>query len=187
MPTEEALRQQAQDEEKYYDMLYSFTQSMVAANDMAADGCETKLIAKRLQRAAEAFYLLCKTDTVKAKKVGRPKKQAEPKQPEPEPLPENFIKEENGWGLCPVCRRKMFKVTGTTKLVNFPAYCKSCRSDYVVSWWNVDNKDIEYTRHVDNRHFIDRRDIRSRGLQGSGLHTYQRTGTSATERVAMQL
>ncbi len=191
MNSEENVMQQARDEEKYYDMLYNFTQSMVAANDMALDGYDMKSIARKLQRSAEAFYLLCKTDVVQAKKAGRPKKQTEPKEPEkspdPEPLPENFIKDENGWGLCPVCRKKMLKLTSTTKLVNFPAYCKACRSDYVVSWWNVENKEIAYTRYVNNRHFIDRRDIRSKGMQGTGVGTFQHTRTSATERVAMQL
>lgn len=119
------------------------------------------------------------------------KKQAEPKDPEkspePEPLPENFIKDENGWGLCPVCRKKILKLTSTTKLVNFPAYCKACKSEYVVSWWNVENKDIAYTRYVNNKHFIDRRNIRSKGMQWTGVGTFQHTRTSATERVAMQL
>ena len=86
-----------------------------------------------------------------------------------------------------MCRKKMLKLTSTTKLINFPAYCKSCRTDYMVSWWNVDNKDIAYTRYVNNKRYINREDIRSYAMRGTGLGSFLSTNTSATERVAMEL
>ena len=106
---------------------------------------------------------------------------------DPEPLPDNFIREENGWGLCPVCRKKILKLTSTTKLINFPAYCKSCKVDYMVSWWNIENKDIAYTRYVNNKHYINRADIRSYAMRGTGVNKFLNTNTSSTERVALNL
>lgn len=184
----------AQNEEQYYDVLYNFAQVAVKANDMALDGYTPKQIAKKLRKASDAFVLLAGANDVK--KTG-PKKKTEPEekpaqvvpeQPvEPEPLPDNFARDENGWLLCPVCRRKLLKLTSTTKIVNCPVYCKSCKADYVLSWWNVENKDIVYTRYVNNKHYIDRADIRSKGMQGTGVQSFLNTGTSATERVAMAL
>ena len=190
MPNIEETDRIAQDETQYYDMLYNFAQVAIKANDMALDGYSTNQIAKKLQKSAEAFYLLCKADLkenviVHKEKIEKDEKKQEVK--EPEPLPDNFIKEDNGWGLCPICRKKMVKLTSETKLVNFPAYCKACKSDYVVSWWNVENKDIAYTRYVNNKHFIDRKYIRSNAMKGTGVNSYLRTNTSATERVAMNL
>lgn len=190
MPNIEETDRIAQDETQYYDMLYNFAQVAIKANDMALDGYSTNQIAKKLQKSAEAFYLLCKADLKENAIVHKEKRKQEQKKSEvkePEPLPDNFIKEDNGWGLCPICRKKMVKLTSETKLVNFPAYCKACKSDYVVSWWNVENKDIAYTRYVNNKHFIDRKDIRSNAMKGTGVNSYLRTNTSATERVAMNL
>lgn len=190
----------AKEDERYYDTLYNFANVAIKANDMAMDGYSTNQIAKRLQKSAEAFFLLCKMDKVEVKKKDEKKKapdqieekpqeeaQTTPVQQDPEPLPDNFIREENGWGLCPMCRKKMLKLTSTTKLINFPAYCKECRTDYMVSWWNVDNKDIAYTRYVNNKRYINREDIRSYAMRGTGLGSFLNTNTSATERVAMEL
>ena len=144
----------------YFDTLYNFAQVAISANDMALDGYSIKKIAQKLQKSAEAFYLLCKPDEVKPRK--KPKKK-EPERviekmqqmPEPEPLPENFARDENGWLLCPV--------------------------------WNIENKEIAYTRYVNNKHFIDRKDIRNSGMQRTGVSEFIRTHTSATERVAINL
>lgn len=176
----------------YFDTLYNFAQVAISANDMALDGYSIKKIAQKLQKSAEAFYLLCKPDEVKPRK--KPKKK-EPERviekmqqmPEPEPLPENFARDENGWLLCPVCRKKLLKLTSTTKIVNCPVYCKSCKTEYLMSWWNIENKEIAYTRYVNNKHFIDRKDIRNSGMQRTGVSEFIRTHTSATERVAMNV
>lgn len=187
----------AKDEEKYFDMLYNFAQVAVKANDMALDGYTPKQIAKKLKKASDAFVLLAKLDEVKKtkskKKAGSEDPEEKPaqvvsEQPvEPEPLPDNFARDEKGWLLCPVCRKKLLKLTSTTKIVNCPVFCKACKAEYVLSWWNVENKDIVYTRYVNNRHYIDRADIRSKGMQGTGVQSFLNTGTSATERVAMAL
>lgn len=178
----------------YFDTLYNFAQVAISANDMALNGYAPKQIAKKLQQSAEAFLLLCKTENVvpeKVKKPGRPKKAEvepeQPKEPEPEPLPENFARDENGWLLCPVCRKKLLKLTSTTKIVNCPVYCKSCKTEYLMSWWNIENKEIAYTRYVNNKHFIDRKDICNSGMQRTGVSEFIRTHTSATERVAINL
>ena len=89
--------------------------------------------------------------------------------------------------MCPVCRKKIIKLTSTTKLIDFPAYCKSFKAEYIVSWWNVESKDIEYTRYVNNTHYVDRRNIRNDGMKGTGVKHFMNTRTSATERVAMKL
>ena len=184
----------AQNEEQYYDVLYNFAQVVVKANDMALDGYTPKQIVKKLRKASDAFVLLAGVNDVK--KPGPPKKaepeekpaQVIPEQPvEPEPLPDNFARDEKGWLLCPVCRKKLLKLTSTTKIVNCPVFCKACKAEYMLSWWNVENKDIVYTRYVNNRHYIDRADIRSKGMQGTGVQSFLNTGTSATERVAMAL
>lgn len=54
-------------------------------------------------------------------------------------LPDNFIRNVNGWGVCPECGRKIMKLANTTVIVNFPAYCKSCKREVVVSWWDAEN------------------------------------------------
>ena len=193
MPSVEETERIARDDMQYYEMLYNFAQVTIRANDMALDGYSTDQIAQKLQQSAEAFFLLCKTDSVGVKQEKRGQKQKEQQpapenvRPEPEPLPNNFLKDDNGWGLCPICRKKILKLTSTTKLVNFPAYCKSCKMEHLVSWWNVENKEIAYTRYVNNKHYIDKRDIRSHGMKGTGVQTFLSTGTSSTERVAMQL
>lgn len=194
-----------QEELKYYDVLYDFASVVVRLNEQALDGETKKNIEKKICRLIPAFTTLCgmdengKIDISKveaAKKPGR-KPKSESVQPqnatqelpkeEPEQLPSNFMKDDNGWGLCPVCRKKILKLTKTTKLIDFPAYCKSCKTEYLVSWWNVENKDIEYTRQVNDRHYIDRRNIRSEGMKGTGAKSFLNTRTSATERVAMHL
>ena len=200
MPSLEESDKIAKEEEQYYDTLYNFAKVAITANDMAMDGYSTNQIAKKLQRSAEAFYMLCKVDEVKIEKVKKPcrkkkdqdlieenTKTEEENAHDPEPLPDNFIREENGWGLCPVCRKRILKLTSTTKLINFPAYCKSCKVDYMVSWWNIENKDIAYTRYVNNKHYINRADIRSYAMRGTGVNKFLNTNTSSTERVALNL
>ncbi len=81
----------------------------------------------------------------------------------------------------------MIKVTGTTKIVDFPAYCKACKAEYLVSWWNVENKDIAYARYVNDKHYVNRRDIRNEGMKGTSVQHFLHTRTSSTERVAMKL
>lgn len=191
MPIIEESDQIAKDETQYYDMLYNFSRVIVKANDMAFNGDSMEKIAEKLEKSAEAFLLLCKTDSVEVKKgqkPGRkPEHEPEPPKEQPEPLPSNFMKEESGWGICPVCRKKIIKVTSTTRLIDFPAYCKSCKAEYIVSWWNVDNKDIAYQRYVNDKPYIDRHNIHNEGLKGNGVKHFMRSRTSSTERVALGL
>lgn len=187
IPEDEMIR----DEVKFYDTLNSFADVLYRINEQASDGETKKNIEKKMCRLIPAFTLLCgvSLDDVpkKSSKKVQPVEVLEPPKKEPEQLPSNFIKEDNGWGLCPVCRKKIIKLTSTTKLIDFPAYCKSCKAEYIVSWWNVESKDIEYTRYVNNTHYVDRRNIRNDGMKGTGVKHFMNTRTSATERVAMKL
>ena len=99
---------------------------------------------------------------------------------EDKPLPDNFLRiDKDGWGLCPVCRTRVLKVTATTRLENFPVFCKRCRADHLVNWWNADNQRIMYKRYVNERYLMEQ------ALKGTGLRTFQNTGLSAPERVAV--
>lgn len=189
------------DEVMYFDTLYDFASVISRLNNKAFDGVGKNAIEKNFCKLIPAFTLLCGVNTddnidilevENRKKAGRPKKKAkepaqEPRQEEPEQVPDNFMKENEGWGLCPVCRKKMVKLTSTTRLIDFPAYCKGCKAEYVVSWWNVDKKEIEYTRYVNNTHHVHKGNIRNEAMKGTGLKSFTNTRTSATERVAMHL
>lgn len=192
-------------EVKYYDMLYNFAGVVSKANEQSFEGWEPKMIAKTLRKSSEAFCSLCMIDSMEHKPVEektepskavvgnrkdpadsneQPTAAKEEEGPEalPEKLrPENFLRIENGWGLCPVCSSKVLKVTMTTRLENFPVYCKRCRAEHLVNWWNADHQKILYKRYVNERR------LRDNALRGTGLRSYQRSGTSATEREALKV
>lgn len=196
--TDEDIR----DEVKYFDTLFDFASVIMRLNNKAFDGVAKNAIEKNFCKLIPAFTMLCGVDIEndidisevgnRKKGGGRPKKKEqeptpEPKQEEPEQLPENFLKENEGWGLCPVCGKKMIRLTGTTKLVDFPAFCKSCKDEYLVSWWNVDKKEIEYKEYTRPPRRIAKEDIRHEALKNAGLRSFTNTRTSATERVAMKI
>lgn len=190
--------EEIKDEVMYFNTLYDFTNVISRLNNKAFDGVAKDSMEKNFCKLIPAFTLLCGVnmdDNIDISEVGKHKKPGpkgvrkkdEPKQEEPEKIPDNFMKEDEGWGLCPVCRKKMVKLTSTTRLIDFPAYCKSCKMEYVVSWWNAESKDIAYTRYVNDSHHIAKRNIRHEGMKGTGLKSFTNTRTSATERVAMHL
>lgn len=37
------------------------------------------------------------------------------------------------WYLCPICKRKLLKYREDTVLKNFPAYCKQCRNESIIT------------------------------------------------------
>lgn len=177
---------------KYYDMLYDFAGVVTKANEQSFEGLEPKRIASILRRSAEAFCRLCMVDTVteeKGQDMAQMHKEETPsfdretvteQQKEEKPTPDNFLRvDRNGWGLCPVCHSRVLKVTSTTRLENFPVFCKRCRADHLVNWWNVDNQRILYKRHINERH------IREQAYKGTGLRSFRNTGSSAPERVVM--
>ena len=173
----------------YYDMLYDFSCLVSRANEQSFEGLEPKKIAKLMQKSSDAFLKLCMVDSVvpkQKKEVTEPKekpkaetlKEALTEEPKERPLPDNFLKiTPDGWGLCPVCGNKVLKVTATTRLENFPVFCKRCRADHIVNWWNADEQRILYKRYVSDRY------IRDRAYKGTGLKSFQNTGSSAPERV----
>lgn len=179
----------------YYDMLYDFSCLVSRANEQSFEGLEPKRIAKLMLKSADAFLKLCMVDSVAA--ISKPKnavaesqdqpKEEPPKQmpeeePKEKPLPDNFLRVcKDGWGLCPVCGNKVLKVTATTRLENFPVFCKRCRADHIVNWWNADEQRILYKRYVSDKY------IRDRAYKGTGLRSYQNTGSSATESVAISM
>lgn len=177
-------------EVKYYDMLYDFAGVVTRANEQSFEGRKPTYIAARLRRSAEAFCSLCMIkDFTGDKKQEESRNELQehkearliPNQKQDEkPLPDNFLRiDKDGWGLCPVCQNKVLKVTATTRLENFPVYCKHCRADHLVNWWNADNQRIRYKRYVNERYLMDQ------ALKGTGLRTFQNTGSSAPERVAV--
>ncbi|MGN0348594.1 MAG: cysteine-rich KTR domain-containing protein [Roseburia sp.] len=181
------------DEVKYYDVLYNFARASMRINELALDGESKNMLQRKIKKLIPSFIALCGVDMddkidwtkVEQEKQEEPIKQAEP-------LPDNFMKEENGWGLCPVCRLKVVKLTSTTRIIDFPIYCKACKTEYIMNWWNVENKHIAYTRQINNRplgnkHFAGKNDIRNQGMKGTGLQRFRQTRTSATERAAMHL
>ena len=174
-------------------MLYDFAGVVTKANEQSFEGLTPKRIASTLRRSAEAFCRLCMLDTLtgdkKQDEAGEkpqehkeelPERESPIAQTEEKPLPDNFLQiDENGWGLCSVCRSKVLKVTATTRLENFPVFCKRCKADHLVNWWNADNQRILYRRYVNDRH------LREQALKGTGLYSFRNTGTSSPERVAM--
>lgn len=190
----------AEEEIKYYDMLYDFTSVVTKANEQSCRGMTPKHISGMLRRSAEAFCELCMIDTITGGKgpdavqekaqekpaahkedTAAPEQEAglEPQQEE-QPDPDNFLRiDRSGWGLCPVCSTRVLKVTATTRLENFPVFCKRCRADHLVNWWNADNQRILYRRYVNDRY------LREQALKGTGLTSFRNTGSSATERVAV--
>lgn len=191
----------AEEEIKYYAMLNDFASVVTKANKQSFQGMTPKHIANTLRRSAEAFCNLCMIDaiigsngpdaaqekvqeqaTVHKEEAAAPEQEAgwEPQQKE-QPIPDNFLRiDKSGWGLCPVCGTKVLKVTATTRLENFPVYCKRCKADHLVNWWNAENQKILYKRYVNDRH------LREQALKGTGLASFRNTGSSATERVAVR-
>lgn len=190
----------AEEEIKYYDMLYDFAGVVTKANEQSCRGMTPKHIASMLRRSAEAFCALCmidtvtgnkETDAVQEKAQEKPAAQKEEttapeqetgleSQQEEQPIPGNFLRiDKSGWGLCPVCGTRVLKVTATTRLENFPVFCKRCRADHLVNWWNADNQRILYKRYVNDRY------LREQALKGTGMTSFRNTGSSATERVAV--
>ncbi len=188
----------ADTEIKYYDMLYDFAGVVTKANEQSFEGLEPKHIADTLRRSAEAFCKLCMVDVIAEDKkqdetqgkplehkgeVSLPDQNAAPEQQQQEekPIPDNFLRiDEKGWGLCPVCHSKILKVTSTTRLENFPVFCKRCRADHLVNWWNAENQRILYKRYVNDKY------LREQALKGTGLRSFRNTGSSATERAAVR-
>ncbi len=193
-------------EVKYYDMLYNFASVVTKANEQSFEGLEPKRIADTLRRSARAFLKLCMVESIGEDK-GKTKHEAfsevqgheknmlkndetvavpeqdsmtELKQKE-KALPDNFLKiDKDGWGLCPVCHTKVLKVTATTRLENFPVFCKRCRADHLVNWWNAENQRILYKRYINDRY------IKDQALKGTGLCSFRNTGASVQEKVAMR-
>ena len=191
-------------ETKYYDMLYDFTGVITKANEQSFEGYTPKQIAKKLRKAAPAFCGLCMIEGVEPKPVEemeKPVKSAAEEQNEPidgqedstdvkeaeepeelqeRPKPGNFLQVREGWGLCPVCSSKVFRVTMTTRLENFPVYCKRCKAEHLVNWWNAEHQRIEYKRYINDSH------LRSQAIKGTGLQSFRNNRSSATERVAVK-
>ena len=195
----------------YYDMLYDFACLVSKANEWSFEGNEQKAIANKLRNGLDAFVHLCmlekldpnekKIEKVSEQQKEEPKTMAEPTEPElqkeepveekaaikskKKPLPNNFLKiTPDGWGLCPVCKNKVLKVTYTTRLENFPVFCKRCRADHIVNWWNADMQRIMYKRYVSDRYV---REQAEKAYKGVGYKRYLDTGVSSTERVAMKM
>ena len=205
--TGKAKGQESKDQQEtgaYYDMLYDFACLVSKANEWSFEGNEPKAIANKLRNGLDAFVHLCMLEKLdpNEKKVEKipepPKKLPDPEEPKKEvveekvavkpnkkTLPDNFLKiTPDGWGLCPVCKNKVLKVTQTTRLENFPVFCKRCRADHIVNWWNADMQRVMYKRYVSDRYI---REQAEKAYKGVGYKRYLDTGVSATERVAMKM
>ena len=38
-----------------------------------------------------------------------------------------------GWFHCPVCDKKMFRLDKETEVKDFPAWCRRCKKEYLIS------------------------------------------------------
>lgn len=183
----------AEAETRYYNMLYDFACVVSKANEKSFEGETPEKIAKILKKSAAAFCNLCMIENLAQEKENKPveepqrsRKEApepkqEPVQPPERSIPDNFLViDPDGWGLCPVCSGRVLKVTATTRLENFPVYCKRCRADHLVNWWNATNQRIHYKRYINDNH------LRNQAIKGTGLRSFQNSGSSATERVAVK-
>ncbi len=85
------------EELKYYDMLYDFMNVVVRLNDSALNGYSGKSITKRMRELIPAFTALCGVDAESNVNVSKSEPTPEPPKEESEPVPDNFMKEENGW------------------------------------------------------------------------------------------
>lgn len=195
--SEEQLDREAMEETAYFDMLYNFSCVVSKANEKSFDGYEPGKIAQYLKKSKTAFCKLCMIDDLGERATEtkvQPEKKQEPEQKrvpekkmdpvkEKEPLPDNFLKiNADGWGLCPKCGSKVLRVTATTRLENYPVYCKRCRAEHLVNWWNAESLRINYSRYVHTN--PDR--IRDQALKGNGYRNFMNTGSSSTERVAVK-
>ena len=182
----------AKKEEYYYDLLYKFAVDISKANEKSFDGYEPYIIANDLRKSLESFFELCMYDpdlitlgkqrfSEKIKQeVAEELKAAEQKQQEKKVYQGKFLQiDAEGWGLCPVCDTKVLKVTSITRLENFPVYCKRCKADHLVNWWNAKQQKILYRRYTNDNA------IRDKALKGTGLKQFRYTGSSATERAVI--
>lgn len=177
---------------KYYDDLYSFAIAISKANEMSFNGEKPYKIANILRKMLENYYSLCLYDPNMIKKGMEEHKEEIAKQVKKEVdkiedrqiilMGKSNMIEINaeGWGLCPMCSSKLLKVTSVTRIENFPVYCKRCKADHVVNWWNAKKLRIEYKRYVNDNA------IRENAFKGTGLKSFRNTGYSATERAAMR-
>ena len=182
----------AKKEEYYYDLLYKFAVDISKANEKSFDGYEPYIIANDLRKSLESFFELCMYDpdlitlgkqrfSEKIKQeVAEELKVAEQKQQEKKVYQGKFLQiDAEGWGLCPVCGTKVLKVTSITRLENFPVYCKRCKADHLVNWWNAKQQKILYRRYTNDNA------IRDKALKGTGLKQFMYTGSSATEKAVI--
>ena len=188
----DSILERAREEEKYYNNLYDFAIAVSRANEMSFNGANPYKIANILRKLLESFYSLCLYDPeiIKkgmekhteevAKKVEKEVDKIEDKEIVLMGKGNMLEINEEGWGLCPMCSSKILKVTSVTRLENFPVYCKRCKADHVVNWWNAKKLRIEYKRYVNDNAIIEN------AFKGTGLKSFRYTGYSATERAAMR-
>lgn len=181
----------AKEEEKYYNDLYDFALTISKANENSFEGVEPYRIANTLRNSLEVFFSLCMYDpeliTIgkekhfeKVKEEVKKELDVKPEQKLEKKCEGKFLKiNAEGWGLCPECNTKVLKVTSITRLENFPVYCKKCKADHLVNWWNADKQRIIYKRYVSDSA------IRNSAMKGTGLRAFMNSRTSATERVAI--
>ena len=130
----EQAEQKHREAGSYYDVLYDFTKTMFMVNDKAADGENVKILQRQCKKVFPAFVTLCGMDmTEQQKEQPKPKQEPEPK-PKPRTVLQVTLKTRDDWGLCPVCGTKCIKVRESTILVNFPMFCKRCKSERLVTW-----------------------------------------------------
>lgn len=117
----------------YYDTLHDFSKTMAKLNRKAADGEPPKGLQSYCRRLLPVFVLLCGDLQQETKKPGRKPKE----RPEPQPqFPsiKNTLQVRDDWGRCPKCGGKCIKVKPDTVLINYPMFCKHCKSESIVTW-----------------------------------------------------
>lgn len=140
MDKDKTLKKQHDDGE-YYDQLYDLCCAVNKANMESFEGADPANIAKALRKHYDIFANLCMIEQQKYKVSERPAEKVVDK-----PINRNkkstIRRDANGWGRCPACGGKMIRINKDSFLLNFPAYCKRCKAEFVVSW--CDTSVIQY-------------------------------------------
>lgn len=121
---EELTRARA--ELEYQDRLNRLARNIEKINRFASDGMDLRRVSRRLVKNIYLFnsLLIFHLDR-QVKGIFSPDNNLNKVE---------LLEVVDGWGLCPVCSRKVMKITPMTRLEQAVIYCRKCKSESVVNW-----------------------------------------------------